>query len=262
MPGVVRFYKDNEGWCSGTLLLRGIVLTAAHCLFANRTDGDGLYGYFPTTSLVVTPGNYADLTGRGRAPYGNWEVANAWVPQGWADEDGGLDWGLVALKPDASGNYAGDYTGTYAAQWNAQIPVGAQFFKVGYPYTGPFRTASWYFGHGQYFCDVSWDGDHGNNWAYTISSFNLWLGPCEMNGGSSGGPVFVRFTDGSWKIVGVNNRGYDRADGYGATGVSFWFDERFGQFWNSVINPSGASARARPGAAAVGALSWRRSAHR
>lgn len=56
-----------------------------------------------------------------------------------------------------------------------------------------------------------------------------------MNGGSSGGPVFVQFPDGSWSIVEVNNRGRDREDGYGANGISSYFDDRFGQFWNSVV---------------------------
>lgn len=79
-----------------------------------------------------------------------------------------------------------------------------------------------------------------------------------MNGGSSGGPVFVQLTDGSWRIVGVNNRGHSLSDGYGAEGISFYFDERFGVFWNSVINylnqtasaaKTGSSARTREGAA-------------
>jgi hypothetical protein len=227
-------------------LLAGIVLTAAHCLFGNRSDPnpDGSYGYLPTSQFVVTPGNYVDANGRARAPYGNWAVDNAFVPHGWTNEDGGLDWGIVVIRPDANGSYPGDLTGTYTARWNVIIPRGARFCKVGYPYSGPFKSAAWWFGNGQYYCDNRWDGENANNWAYTISSFNLVIGPCEMNGGSSGGPVFVQLRDGSWTIVGVNNRGHGRADGYGAVGISFYFDERFGEFWNSVIGQlSGAAAR-------------------
>ena len=32
-------------------------------------------------------------------------------------------------------------------------------------------------------------------------------GACPMNGGSSGGPMFAEFSDGSYGIIGVNNRG-------------------------------------------------------
>ena len=246
MPGVVRFYNNNDGWCSGALLLRGIVLTAAHCLYGNLTDRlpGGVQGYLSPAQLQVTPGNYVDVSGRARAPYGNWTVADAFVPQGWADNDGGLDWGIVVLNPDASGNYAGDYTGTYVAQWNVRIGNGARFFKVGYPYSGPFKTSRWWFGHGQYYCDNRWDGEHSNDWAYTWSSYNLRIGPCLMNGGSSGGPVFVLLNDGNWHIVGVNNRGQPRADGYGSEGISFYFDERFGNFWNSVMARLNGTARA------------------
>jgi hypothetical protein len=262
MPPVVRFYRNDNGWCSGTLLLRGIVLTAAHCLFANRTDGRGLYGYYPPASMVVVPGNRVDSTGRGAAPYGVWQVVDAYVPEGWKQEDGGLDWGIAVIGASASGYYPGDYTGTYTARWNAQFPLGSRIYKVGYPYSGPFATAAWYYGHGQYFCDNIWDGENGNNsFPYTASSYNLITTPCEMNGGSSGGPVFALLPNGTWTIVGVNDRGVDRSDGYGAYGISMYFDDRFGTFWNSVIAalnakiPAGTHAR-EIGHSPYSAVAW------
>lgn len=72
-------------------------------------------------------------------PYGNWRVADAFVPEGWKREDGGLDWGIVVIAPNANGGYPGDSTGTYVAQWNVNIALGTRFFKVGYPYSGPSR---------------------------------------------------------------------------------------------------------------------------
>jgi hypothetical protein len=247
LPPVVRFYKDNDGWCSGTLVLRGIVLTAAHCLFANRTDGHGSYGYYPASSMVVVPGNTIDSAGRSKAPYGVWQVQQVYVPQRWADEDGGVDWGIAVIAPDGSGHYPGDYTGTYPAYWGAHFPYRSRIFRVGYPYSGPFRGASWFYGHGQYFCDNRWDGENGNDNAYTASSYNLLTKPCEMNGGSSGGPVFVQFSDGTWGIIGVNNRGLDGDNGFGLYGVSMWLDDRFGAFWNAVIGGLNGSTYRRNG---------------
>jgi len=238
---VVRFYYSGspgatKGWCSGTLLLRGIVLTAAHCLYANPHDGKGQLGYYPRDQMTVVPGNYWDA-GRNMdiAPYGNWKVAQTYVPQGWANNDGGMDWGIAVLAPDANGGFPGDITGTYGAEYGARFPFGSRLFRVGYPASGPFGTAQYFYGGGQYFCDMRWDGETWSNDPYIASSYNMATSPCEMNGGCSGGPVFVQKADGSWAIVAVNNRGTDRADGFGQTGIASYFDNRFGDFWNGVI---------------------------
>jgi hypothetical protein len=60
---------------------------------------------------------------------------------------------------------------------------------------------------------------------------------CPMNGGSSGGPVFAQFADGTYGIIGVNNRGAPlRArDQFDNWSINLWFDQTAIGFFNSVI---------------------------
>ncbi|MCB0880883.1 MAG: trypsin-like peptidase domain-containing protein [Thermoleophilia bacterium] len=240
IAAVVRFWKWDAatgkwiGWCSGTMIRRGLVLTAAHCIYYNNVDGPktGERGYIPTNQLMVTPGNTVDANGGATAPYGNWGVANMWVTQDYANDNIGRDWAIVQLQPNASGQFAGDLTGTYAAIANARFASGERLFRVGYPASGPFNTAPYFFGNRQYYCDMVWDGSHWD----TGGQFGIYTEPCEMNGGCSGGPVFAYFpSEQQWMIVGVNNRGRSRNDGFGADGTSYYFDNNFLAFWNAVL---------------------------
>lgn len=237
-PMIVRFYLAGQGWCSGTMVLNGIVLTAGHCLFANQQDGKGRYGYYDPGQMLVVPGNTWTANGN-VGQWGVYRVARTFVPNAWANDDGGQDWGIAVLQPDTTGRHAGEYTGLAAATWGAQFPYGTRIIRAGYPASYAFATPQWGYGGYQWYCDLRWDGETNNNWSYTASSYNLVTGPCEMNGGSSGGPVWAQLPNGSWTIVGVNNRGYDGTDGFATSGISSYFDDRFGAFWHAVMNSIG-----------------------
>ena len=54
-----------------------------------------------------------------------WPAKQVWVTNGWANNDPGVDWGLMELQPDSNGNYPGDTVGNFVAQSNITYNIGA-----------------------------------------------------------------------------------------------------------------------------------------
>jgi hypothetical protein len=247
LPAVVRLYRTgspvpDNGWCSGALLKRGIVLTAAHCLYDNGEADNGTahwYG-FANGEMQVVPGNTVNSSGQNSFPYGVWNIKNIFVPPQYAGQyqagasDTTYDWGIVQLEPAADGSYAGDYAGTLTATWSVSgINTSTELWSTGYPATGIFRQASFYYGERQFFCDSTLDS------VQTIVQSYWLVYPCKGNGGISGGPMFTKLSDGSWTIIGVHNRGTSQGtppSDFGLAAHNIWADGRFGSFWNSTIN--------------------------
>jgi V8-like Glu-specific endopeptidase len=243
LPGVVRLYNNespvpDKGWCSGALLLRGIVLTAAHCLYDSAEEGGTAHWYpYANGAMQIVPGNRV-VNGQNNYPYGVWNVAHVFVSPTFVgtypNNDITSDWGIIQLAPDASGHFPGDYTGTFNATWNESISTGTgEMWNTGYPASGLFRSAAYNFGENQFFCNSTLD-------TVSLQGSATWLTfPCKMNGGASGGPMFFHRADGSWTIVGVNNRAQltDPKDpnNYGVTSYNLWADGRFGTFWNATL---------------------------
>jgi hypothetical protein len=261
-PAVVKIWVDGKGNCSGTLIARGVVLTAAHCLYNNpgtaRTFNTRV-GYLKEDlgqNLEITPGSTwfeglcCDELSALYAPYGVWPISRTAVPAGWAAGDGAYDFGLAFIeRPDANGKYPADYTGTQAAYVNAATPNGTLFYLAGYPVSFAFKGFDYHYGLGQYHCSNTWNGEHidavsNPRLAHLVGSgYYLSAEPCEMTGGASGGPVFQRFTNGSWGITGVNNiGGWDNDTGLGTYMAWQWFGNDLSAFYCGNLTCS-ASAR-------------------
>ena len=248
---VVRIYwypKAGYGpaTCSGTIIRRGLILTAAHCVFANKIDGprEGYpEGFYANTFHIVPGNNTSNGYGvQGSGPYGEWTASRYWAGDDYfGGATVGGDWAVIAVNPNAQGQYPGDVIGAQEnVTWNAPIPDGTEFFLTGYPASGIFQTnPSFGYGNHQYICDATWSRP-GLTGAGYGTYYALDFDPCQLNGGASGGPVFMHQADGSWTIIGVNNRGNLRADGYGQDMQSFYMDGRFGTLWQEVLTDLGA----------------------
>jgi V8-like Glu-specific endopeptidase len=253
LPYVVRLYfgpgcsfltnTDTCSTCSGTMVTRGLVLTAGHCVYSNPVDGmpeNGFTGYYGISNYWVVPGN-DETNGTPTAPYGYWSVRNMWTTPTYTGKSSiGSDWGVIEVSPNAQGQFPGDVVGAAKAQWDDTIPLHSTVYLTGYPASGLFRQPTYDHGNKQYFCSESWDQAQDSSSLYG-SSWAMLFQPCQMNGGASGGPVFYDDPSTGWVIVGVNNRGKSTSSvpndpkAYGRAMISFWLDDAFGSFWNAVV---------------------------
>jgi hypothetical protein len=88
LPAIVRLYRigspvPDNGWCSGSLLLRGIVLTAAHCLWDSGEESRAApHGYdYANGNMQVVPGNRV-VQGQNTGPFGTWNHRGCLCPDG------------------------------------------------------------------------------------------------------------------------------------------------------------------------------------
>jgi V8-like Glu-specific endopeptidase len=201
--GKVFFTLNGANYvCSGssvTAMNKSTVATAGHCLNA----GPGAFA----TNFIFVPA-YKD----GAAPYGKWPAAKLFAPQEWtASGNMQYDTGF-AVVAQVGGRSLADAAGAVGVAFNQ--PRGLTYKAFGYPAARPFTGKTL----------VSCYGKAGKD---SISpTFETQGIPCDMTGGSSGGPWLLQ--DGTASPVGYQNS--VNSYGYGSRSTAM-----YGPYWGSTI---------------------------
>lgn len=162
--------------CSASLIKRGLVVTAAHCV-ANYGQRQFYSGW------QFVPG-YRN----GSAPFGTATVAQIWVPTAYYNgTDGCYQYGVICPDDVAiltlntnNGAYVGTATGWFSYGWDGYGYVNnqTQITQLGYP--GGLDSAAYM------------ERNDSSGFTNTTYSNDTMIGS-NMDGGSSGGPWLVNF---------------------------------------------------------------------
>lgn len=194
--------------CSGNSVSSGnksTVSTAGHCV----NEGPGAFA----TKFTFVPAYL-----NGAAPYGKWTAKALYAPTQWSSSgDMTYDTGFAVMST-LNGQYLSDVVGGSGLQFNAAR--GLTYKSYGYPAAAPFN------GESLKSCSGTATNDPYN------PQFNTQGIPCNMTGGSSGGPWFI----------GTSASGYQNSInsyGYGSNSTKM-----YGPYWGSVIQQAYTTAAA------------------
>jgi hypothetical protein len=167
--------------CSGTAVVSSndsVVDTAGHCLYWNG-------GWM--RNVLFCP-----LYDSGKSPYGCWAARDLEVPSDWISRKPNElhhDYGMAIVSANDEGKLT-DVVG--GAGWAYNQSVNQPYYAYGYPAAHPFD------GQTRQMCQSS----SGKLWNFaggTVVSI-----PCNMTGGSSGGPWFIK-SGNNWYLSGHND---------------------------------------------------------
>ncbi|MFI6084957.1 trypsin-like serine peptidase [Streptomyces sp. NPDC051217] len=175
------FFVNANGadtWCTATAVKstnRSAVMTAAHCVRRGSSPGN------TNTTMVFVPG-YS----KGKKPYGAFAVRTAATPRTWV-YDSTNDVSALVVDADKNGRELTDVVGGQAIAFNRA--VGGTISALGYSATRP---------------------QLGGELLRCVGTAKKEIGmqaiPCDLTGGSSGGPWLADFdaTTGKGVLVSVN----------------------------------------------------------
>lgn len=185
--------------CSGnsvTAANKSTVSTAGHCV----NEGPGAYA----TNFVFVPAYL-----NGSAPYGKWTARALYSPTQWAS-NGNMQYDTAfAVVNTLNGQRLADVVGSSGIQFNAAR--GLSYKSFGYPAAAPFN------GESLKSCSGTATNDPYNPQFATQGI------PCNMTGGSSGGPWFIGNSSGGYQNS-VNSYGYGSNS-----------NTMYGPYWGSII---------------------------
>lgn len=189
--------------CSGNAVSStngSTVSTAGHCV----NEGPGAYA----TNFVFVPA-YEN----GAAPYGKWAANALYAPSQWVSNgDMAYDTGFAVVSRNAQNQTLTSVVGGSGVAFNQAR--GLTYKSYGYPAAAPFN------GETLKSCTGTATNDPNN------PQFGTQGIPCDMTGGSSGGPWFIQ-TSSSTGASGVQNS--INSYGYNRSAVMY------GPYWGSVI---------------------------
>ncbi|GAA1544103.1 peptidase [Actinomadura kijaniata] len=169
-------YQGRTASCSGdavTSANKSTVMTAGHCV---KLEGSW------HTNWVFVPGY-----DNGNRPHGTWTAARTLAtPQWTATEDINYDVGAAVVNP-LNGQRLTDVVGAQGIAFNQ--PRGQNMYAFGYPAAAPYDGSRLIYCSGRTINDF-------------LGSQAMGL-RCNMTGGSSGGPWFLNFNEGTG--TGVQN---------------------------------------------------------
>ncbi|WP_440694364.1 trypsin-like serine peptidase [Clavibacter nebraskensis] len=146
---------------------RSTIATAGHCLTQKQVFSENIV-FYPAYD-------------HGESQYGAWPVITGYTPAGWYqrnDADQGDDTSFLAVQRDDSGNDIQSVVGASPVLFDQ--PGAEHASAYGYPTVGRFDGES-----------LQWCSGQGE----AVSAEQIAL-PCDMNAGTSGGPILAGdFTD-------------------------------------------------------------------
>ncbi|MFC9977345.1 trypsin-like serine peptidase [Spirillospora sp. NPDC127200] len=196
---VLSIPNGGSAWTGGGQVVR----TAGRVFFTyqNRTascSGDAVTS--ANKSTVVTAGHCVKMGGawhanwvfvpaydNGNRPYGTWTAARTYATPQWvATEDINYDVGAAVVNP-LNGQRLTDVVGGQGIAFNQ--PRGQNMYSFGYPAAAPYDGSRLIYCSGRVVNDFLGSQSQGMR--------------CNMTGGSSGGPWFLNFNEGTG--TGVQN---------------------------------------------------------